>query len=608
MTSMELRKEFLDFFESKGHKIVPSSSLLPSDPSVLLTTAGMQQFKEYFIGQKDPQKDFGAKKIATCQKCFRVKDINDVSDASHHTFFEMLGNFSFNDYFKKEAIEFAWEFLTTKLRLDPERLHITIFEGNELVPKDEEAKKIWLEKIGIRQERIKEFGMKDNFWGPVSGAGPCGPGSEIHYDNGQEFSKNKCTIKGCGPNCECGRFVEIWNLVFTEYDKQLARDGEYEYKQLKYKNIDTGMGFERVLAILQNKPSAYETDIFFPIIQQIDKQIAGLYDVNPKPYRIIADHIRGACFLIADGIVPSNLDKGYILRRILRRAIRYGRVLNLSSDFLIPLARKVIEGYKDIYPELGDEQDNIISVIQGEEEKFNKTLEKGLKQFGKLISKISVEQTGNSKIISGEDAFTLYQSYGFPIELTKELAKEEGFEIDEKDFRRALVEHQDISRAGVEKKFGGHGIEGSKIKNDKIIKLHTATHLLHSALRQILGNEIRQMGSNINEERLRFDFSFDRKMSVQEIKQTQDLVNQKISENLEVKKQKMEYKQAIIQGALAFFKEKYPDIVTVYSIGDFSKEICAGPHVEKTGEIGKFKIIKEQSSSAGIRRIKATIE
>jgi alanyl-tRNA synthetase len=493
----------------------------------------------------------------------------------------MLGNFSFNDYFKKEAIEFAWEFLTTKLRLDPERLHITIFEGNELVPKDEEAKKIWLEKIGIRQERIKEFGMKDNFWGPVSGAGPCGPGSEIHYDNGQEFSKNKCT---------------------------LARDGEYEYKQLKYKNIDTGMGFERVLAILQNKPSAYETDIFFPIIQQIDKQIAGLYDVNPKPYRIIADHIRGACFLIADGIVPSNLDKGYILRRILRRAIRYGRVLNLSSDFLIPLARKVIEGYKDIYPELGDEQDNIISVIQGEEEKFNKTLEKGLKQFGKLISKISVEQTGNSKIISGEDAFTLYQSYGFPIELTKELAKEEGFEIDEKDFRRALVEHQDISRAGVEKKFGGHGIEGSKIKNDKIIKLHTATHLLHSALRQILGNEIRQMGSNINEERLRFDFSFDRKMSVQEIKQTQDLVNQKISENLEVKKQKMEYKQAINQGALAFFKEKYPDIVTVYSIGDFSKEICAGPHVEKTGEIGKFKIIKEQSSSAGIRRIKATIE
>lgn len=614
MTSRELRKEFLEFFESKGHKIAPSSSLLPSDHSVLLTTAGMQQFKDYFTGDKSAQKDFKSKRITTCQKCFRINDIDDVSDSSHHTFFEMLGNFSFNDYFKKEAIEFAWEFLTTKLKLDPERLHITIFEGNELVPKDEEAKKIWQDVIGIKSEKIKEFGMEDNFWGPVlgglGGVGSCGPGSEIHYDKGEEFSKNQCTIKGCGANCECGRFVEIWNLVFTEYNKQLIGDNKYEYKPLKYKNIDTGMGFERVLSILQDKESAYETDLFFPVIEEISKQSSDSYDINPQPYRIIADHIRGACFLIADGVLPSNTDQGYILRRILRRAIRYGRVLNLPSDFLIPLAQKTIENYKDAYQELGDNEDNIIKVITEEEEKFNKTLENGLKQFQKLISKVSQNHangSSGSKIIPGEDAFTLYQSYGFPIELTKELAKEQGFSIDEKDFRRTQRGHQDISRAGAEKKFGGHGLEKKESTNDKIVKLHTATHLLHAALRQILGDEVRQMGSNINEERLRFDFSFSRKVSDEEIKQIQDLVNEKIKENLEVKKQEMDYKQAIETGALAFFKEKYPDKVSVYSIGDFSKEICAGPHINKTGELVKFKIIKEQSSSAGIRRVKAIL-
>ena len=619
MTSRELRKEFLEFFETKGHKIMPSSSLLPSDPSVLLTTAGMQQFKEYFIGNKSAQKDFKSKRIATCQKCFRINDIDDVSDSSHHTFFEMLGNFSFNDYFKKEAIEFAWEFLTEKLKLDPERLYITIFEGNELVPKDNEAKKIWQDVIVIKPEKIKEFDMEDNFWGPVlgglGGVGPCGPGSEIHYDRGEEFSKNQCTIKGCGANCECGRFVEIWNLVFTEYDKQEIGGNKYEYKALKYKNIDTGMGFERVLAILQNKPSAYETDLFSPIIQEIDGDISKpyneSYDVNPQPYRIIADHIRGACFLIADGVLPSNTDQGYILRRILRRTIRYGKVLNLSSDFLIPLAQKTIKSYNDIYPELGDNEPNIIKVITEEEEKFNKTLENGLKQFEKLISKVSEHHangSNGSKIIPGEDAFTLYQSYGFPLELTKELAKEQGFGIDEKDFRRTQKQHQDVSRAGAEKKFGGHGLGEKESVNDKIVKLHTATHLLHAALRQILGDEVRQMGSNINEERLRFDFTFIRKVSSEEIKQIQDLVNEKIKENLEVKKLEIDYKQAIDTGALAFFKEKYPDKVSVYSIGDFSKEICAGPHISRIGELGEFKIIKEQSSSAGIRRIKAILE
>ena len=610
MTSRELRKEFLEFFESKGHKIAPSSSLLPSDPSVLLTTAGMQQFKEYFTGDRSAQKDFKSKRITTCQKCFRINDIEKVSDTTHHTFFEMIGNFSFNDYFKKEAIEFAWEFLTIKLKLDPERLYITIFEGNELVLKDEEAKKIWQEVIGIKSEKIKEFGIRDNFWGPVSETGPCGPCSEIHYDKGEEFSKNQCTIKGCGPNCECGRFVEIWNLVFTEYNKEQIGDNKYKYSALKYKNIDTGMGFERVLSILQDKPSAYETDLFSPIIQEIDSRAKESYDINPQPYRIIADHIRGACFLIADGVNVSNTDQGYILRRILRRAIRYGKILNLPSDFLIPLAQKTIKSYNDIYPELCNNEDNIIKVIADEEEKFNKTLENGLKQFEKLISKVSANgarENGGVKVISGEDAFRLYQSYGFPIELTKELAKEQGFIIDEKDFRRTQKQHQDVSRAGAEKKFGGHGLNKSKIQNSRIIKLHTTTHLLHAALRQILGDEVRQMGSNINEERLRFDFSFNREVSGEEIKQIQDLVNEKIKENLKVEKQEMNYKQAIEAGALAFFKEKYPDNVSVYSIGNFSKEICAGPHIDRIGGIGEFKIIKEQSSSAGTRRIKATI-
>jgi alanyl-tRNA synthetase len=406
--------------------------------------------------------------------------------------------------------------------------------------------------------------------------------------------------------------VEIWNLVFTEYDKQAVGENKYEYKPLKYKNIDTGMGFERVLAILQNKPSAYETDLFFLIIQEIETRAKDSYDINPQPYRIIADHIRGACFLIADGILPSNTDQGYILRRILRRVMRYGKILSLPSDFLIPLARITIENCKDAYPELGDNEDNIIKVIAEEEEKFNKTLENGLKQFEKLISRVSAlsaRENGGAKIISGEDAFALFQSYGFPLELTKELAKEQGFGIDEKDFRRTQRQHQDISRAGAEKKFGGHGVKESRTTNHepRIVKLHTATHLLHAALRQILGDEVRQMGSNINEERLRFDFSFNRKVSDAEIKQIQDLVNEKIKENLEVEKQEMDYKQAIDTGALAFFKEKYPDKVSVYSIGDFSKEICAGPHIDRIGGIGEFKIIIEQSSSAGIRRIKAII-
>ncbi len=603
MISNELREKFLNFFVKQEHKIVHSSSLLSSDDSVLFTTAGMQQFKEYFIGDKSAKKDFGNTRAVSCQKCFRTDDIEEVGDTTHHTFFEMFGNFSFNDYFKKQAIEFAWEFLTQELKLNKEQFFVTIFKGDKLIPKDEETKTIWKDDIGIKPEKIIEFGEKDNFWGPVSDTGLCGPCSEIHYDRGEKFSKKKCSKKGCGPNCECGRFVEIWNLVFLEYNKNEQK----KFSVLEQKNIDTGMGFERMLAIVQDKESAYETDLFFQIIQQIESKCSDSYKLNPKPFRIIADHIRSACFLIAEGVVPSNMEHGYILRRVLRRAIRYIKILDISSDCLIPLSKKVIEIYSPIYPELKNKQNDIFYVIEKEQEKFDIALKKGLAKFEKLL-KLKIDNK-EAKVIDGESVFNLYQSYGFPFEFTKELATEKGFRIDAKDFRRARRKHQKISNAGAEKKFGGHGIKKSELKfsDTKIARLHTATHLLHSALRNVLGDEVRQMGSNINEERLRFDFSFYRKLTDEEKQEIEDLVNEKIKENLEVKERTMDYEQAKKIGALAFFKEKYPEQVSVYCIGDFSKEICAGPHIKNTKELGEIKIIKEQSSSSGIRRIKAIL-
>jgi len=507
--------------------------------------------------------------------------------------------------------------LINELGFNKNQLWITIFKGNNNIPRDDESEKIWQE-FGFPAERIKEFGEKHNFWGPVGKQGVCGPNSEIYYDKGEKFG---CGKNNCGPNCAfCQRFVEIWNLVFIQYYKQKKGKSEYEYVFLPQKSIDTGMGFERTLAILQKKPSAYETDIFYSIIKKIEEQTNESYSINPKPYRIIADHLRGICFLITEGILPSNIKQGYILRRLIRRTIRYGRILNLNSGFLIPLTKEIIKFYKDFYPELKNKQNNIISVIKEEQEKFTKGLERGMEQFNKFIqSKIKdkkydlnhkVVANSGSKIIDGEEVFNLYQNYGFPLELTKELAAEKGFKINEKGFRRARKKHQIISKSSAEKKFGGHGIKNSEqTRQDyKIIKLHTAAHLLHASLQKILGKQTKQMGSDINEQRLRFDFSFHRKLTGQEIKDIEDLVNQNIKKALEVKKQKMTYADALKSGALAFFKDKYPDIVSVYSINDFSKEICAGPHIKNTREIGIFKIIKEQSSSSGVRRIKAIIE
>ena len=585
MSSKELRKKFLKFFEKRNHKIVSSSSLIPTDPSVLFTTAGMQQFKPYYLGEKSPY----GKNVCSCQKCFRTSDIDEVGDDKHLTFLEMLGNFSFGGYFKEEAIKLAFEFLIEDCKLSIDKLKFTYFKGDAQVPEDLESKKIWL-KLGIPEEKIIGMGREDNFWGPTGLEGPCGPTSEIHFNG-----------------------IEIWNLVFNEY----YQDRNGNLTPLKQKGVDTGMGLERLAMAVQNKNSVFETDLFLPIIFEI-KKMAGQKEISSferlyapsiafekefekmkyqRPLRIIADHTRASVFLAAEGILPSNVERGYVLRRILRRAIRYGKLLNLPKNFLIPLAQKVIEIYQNVYPEVKSKETDILTVIQNEEEKFTKTLESGLKKLKLQIENCKLK---NLKVISGKIAFDLFQSYGFPLEITEEIAEEEGFEVNEKEFKEEFKKHQEISRAGAEKKFGGGG-EFSP-------KLHTATHLLHAALRKILGEHVKQMGSDITSQRLRFDFSHPKKLTKEEIKKIEDLVNQKIKEDLEVKKEEMSLNEALKSGALAFFKEKYPEKVTVYSVGDFSKEICAGPHVKRTSELGHFKIVKEESAGAGIRRIRAVLE
>ena len=591
MEPNQLRSEFLNFMEQRGHKIVPSSSLVPDDSSVLLTTAGMQQFVPYLSGKIEPP----YKRACSVQKCFRTGDIEEVGDNTHHTFFEMLGNWSFGDYFKEEAIKMAWEFLINFCHLDKEKIRITVFKGNEDIPADEEAIKLW-EKQGVKKEWIFKFDMEDNFWGPTAKTGPCGPCSEIHYDRGKEFAIRECSIKGCGPNCNCGRFVEIWNLVFMEYNK----DGGYQL--LKQKNIVTGIGFERLVAILQEKNSAYNTGLLQPLIKELEKKSGQQYDSQKKTFRILADHIRSACFLIADGILPSNLDRGYILRRIIRRFIRYARLLNLTGNWYLSLIETVVNLYGETYPEIKNGKENIITVIQKEEEKFGRALAKGLKELEKLQP--------IDGVVSGSEAFYIYQTFGFPIEMIEEELEKRDLTVNSNEFELESKKHQDVSRAGAEKKFGGVGIKNAQNKEEaaKLAQLHTATHLLHAALRQVLGDHVGQMGSDINFERLRFDFSHQEKVTAEELKKVEDLVNEKIAENISVKKEIMSYQEAIVSGALAFFKEKYPTEVNIYSINSFSKEICAGPHANETGNLGHFKIIKEQSSGAGVRRIKAVLE
>lgn len=564
----------MEFFKEKGHTIIPSASLIPeNDPTVLFTTAGMHPLVPFLLGEKHS----GGKRLANAQICVRTDDIDEVGDETHHTFFEMLGNWSLGDYFKEEAIKFSFEFLTSKkwLGLEKEKLAISVFAGDEDASKDEESKKIWL-GLGISKERIKELPKKDNWWGPVGQTGLCGPDTEMFYWSGKESAPKEF-------DSENKRWVEIWNDVFMQYYKNVG--GKYE--PLAQKNVDTGMGIERTLAALNGLDDNYKTDIFLPIIKKIEDLSAKKYEDNKKEFRIIADHIKVSVFLISEGILPSNVERGYVLRRILRRAIRYGKLLDLVKQFLIPLAKIVAEIYKDIYPELKSKETDILTVIQDEEEKFEKTLEQGLREFEK-----------------NTDPFILFTTYGFPIELTQELVKERGKEIDMEKFNNDFKKHQELSRTASSGMFKGGLADAGK----QAVRYHTATHLLLASLRQVLGNHVFQKGSNINTERLRFDFSHTQKMTEDEIKMVENLVNEKIKEGLEVVCEEMPLEKAKEEGAMGVFENKYGEKVKVYSVSGFSKEICGGPHVKRTSEIGGIKIVKEESSSAGVRRIRAILK
>ena len=575
MKSIDLRKKFLDFFKENEHAIITPASLVPeNDPTVLFTTAGMHPLVPFLMGEKHPAGD----KLVNIQPCLRTGDIDEVGDSYHHTFFEMMGSWSLGDYFKKEAIEMSLEFLTSQkwMGIDKENLAISIFAGDADAKKDEESKNIWL-NLGISPERIKELGKKDNWWGPAGSTGPCGPDTEMFYWIGE-----KPAPKEFDP--EDKKWVEIWNDVFMEYYKD--KDG---YKPLSQKNVDTGMGFERMLAALNGLDDNYKTDVFLPIIEKIEELSGKKYEDYTKEFRIISDHIKASIFIIGDkrGIEPSNLGQGYIIRRLIRRAVRYAKVLGLPEDFYVSLIKETVKIYKDTYSEIKDKESDIISIIKEEIEKFEKALEQGLKEFQK-----------------GTDPFVLYSTYGFPIELTEELAKEKGIKIDKEKFEKEFRKHQELSRTASAGMFRG----GLADEGEKVIKYHTATHLLLAALRKVLGDHVSQKGSNINAERSRFDFSHPQKMTEEEIKKVEDLVNEKIKDNLSVTCEEISLEEAKKQGATGVFESKYGEKVKVYSVGDFSKEICGGPHIKKTGELGKFKIIKEESSSSGIRRIKSILQ
>lgn len=578
---MNIKDLFINFFISKGHKQIPSAPVVPeNDPSVLFNTAGMQPLIPYLMGEPHP---YGTR-LCDYQKCIRTNDLDSIGDTTHHTFFEMLGNWSLGDYFKDESIAWSFEFLTEYLNIPVERLAVTVFAGNELIPFDEVSYNKWL-SLGIKKERIART-VEDNFW--IAGAsGPCGPDTEIFY-----FRSNDEIPKNFDPEDE--RWVEIWNNVFMQYFK----DDDGNVTELPKKNVDTGMGVERVTAILEGVNDNYKSSIWNDVIDLISNISNLPYEGNEESMRIIADHIRTAVFISADpaGIKPSNTDQGYILRRLIRRAIRHAKKLNIdiNSNWEEQIARLLISKYKKYYSELGCNEAVVLEVLKNEKEKFNKTLEKGLREFAKV----------SNKDIDGDVAFHLYDTYGFPIELTEELAHDAGINVDIKGFQEKFKAHQELSRTASAGKFKGGLAGNSEIET----KYHTATHLLNAALKVVVGPDVHQKGSNITDERMRFDFSCDHKLSDEEKQKVEDLVNLWISEGLDVTVEEMAKEDAIKSGAECMFIEKYPDIVTVYSIGDVSKELCGGPHVKNTSELGHFKIKKEEASSAGVRRIKAILE
>ncbi len=563
MTHIEIREKFLKFFESKRHRIVPSSSLLPTDPSVLFTTAGMQQFKPYYTGEADAMKDFGSLNTTSIQKSMRTSDIDEVGGESHLTFFEMLGNFSFGGYWKKEAIQYAHEFVTKEMGLKID--YVTVFKGEDNVPADDESEQIW--KLIDSNIEVKKMGRSDNFWGPTGDEGPCGPTTEI-YVNG----------------------VEIWNVVFNEYfcnkDKSLTK--------LEKPGIDTGMGLERLAMVVQAKKNVFETDLLEPIFKLTPTEL------DDRIRRIIADHSRSVAFLLSDGVRPSNKEQGYVLRRLMRRVINHMSKSDIT--LMHDIFAKIVEIYGQFYPNL--DTNTLVHEFDHEKEKFDKTLHQGLRELGHISE------------IDAPSAFRLYESYGLPFEIIKDIAGEKAKSLTREAFDEEFKKHQEKSRAGAEKKFGGHGLlmdtgelkAGNEEELKKATRLHTATHLLHASLRKVLGNEVHQAGSDITSERLRFDFAFGRKMTPEEIKQVEDMVNEAVQKDYPVTKEEMSYEDAIKSGAMAFFKLKYPPMVNVYSVGDFSKELCGGPHVSHSAEVGKFKITKEEAVSAGVRRIRATVD
>ena len=589
MENINLKDEYLKFFESKGHKIIPSAPIIPeNDPTCLFNTAGMQPLVPYLKGESHPE----GKRLADVQKCFRTNDLDSIGDTTHHTFFEMLGNWSLGDYFKEEAIAWSLEFLTKHLHIPMERLAVTVFKGNNIVSADNESAEIW-KKNGIKEERIAFLGEDDNWWPNMELTGPCGPDTEIFY-----WRSNEEIPEQFDPSNE--NWVEIWNNVFMQYNHET--DGTFV--PLKNKNVDTGLGVERVTAILEGHTDNYRSSVWKDIISKIE-EISGLSyndEKNARAMRIIADHIRAVVMIAGDdaGIKPSNTDQGYMLRRLIRRAIRYAKKINIdmNSNWEQTLAEMIIEKYSKYYSELARNKKAILEVLQDEKIKFNRTLEKGLREFEKETKNLDGTE------INKDIAFRLYDTYGFPIELTEELAIENGLTVDLEGFKEKFAEHQEKSREGATQKFKG----GLASTGEMETKYHTATHLLNAALKNVLGDHVHQKGSNITAERMRFDFSHNSKMTEEEKQKTEDLVNEYIQMAIPVEKLEMKKDEAIAQGAEAMFLDKYGDIVSVYKIGDVSMELCGGPHVHNTSELGHFKIKKEEASSAGVRRIKAILE
>ena len=648
LSSNELRALFLKFFQKKGHSVIPSASVIPeNDPTVLFTTAGMHPLVPYLLGQKHPQ----GTRLTDVQKCIRTGDIDEVGDMSHLTFFEMLGNWSLGDYFKDQMIPWSGEFLTSPewLGIDPDKLAFTVFEGDEDCPRDEEAANLW-RKCGVKDDHLFYLPKEHNWWGPAGVTGPCGPDTEMFI-----ITKKPCG-PDCSPACHCGAYLEIWNDVFMQYNKQ--KDGSFI--PLTQKNVDTGMGLERTICVLNGKKSVYETDAFTGILAKIEELCGKKYtsdDENTRAFRIVADHMRTSTFIIGDprGIGPSNVGQGYILRRLIRRAVRYGMGLGLQEGFTAEIAKVIIDQYKAVYPELEQNKAFVLEQLTLEEGRFARTLKQGEKEFDKvmnnlrrtreamekiladdtlaaaeeavkthvlrpqpdMVSAIEAVKAGDLakvkaecqkihdslNVIDGRSAFKLYDTYGFPIEITKELAAENGLTVDEADFAKRFEQHQATSRSGAEQIFKG----GLADHSEQTTCLHTATHLLQAALRKVLGDEVHQKGSNITAERLRFDFTFGRKVTPEELAQVEALVNEAIAAKVPITMEEMTVSEAKAQGAMGLFESKYGEVVRVYTMGPYSKEICGGPHANNTGDLVSFKIIKEEASSAGVRRIKATI-